>query len=172
MRRFAITIFLLLLVGFVGYVMTNLPHATSVAPGDTAPALTLENTKGQKISLSDLQGKIVMINFWATWCPPCIEEMPSMQRLYDAMQGDDFVMLAINTEENGRSVVPEFLNKTSYTFPVLYDDQGEVQKKYGVYKFPETFIINKDGTIAQRIIGSLDWSSSKAIAYLKDLSKG
>jgi thiol-disulfide isomerase/thioredoxin len=122
--------------------------------------------------LSALRGKIVLVNFWATWCPPCIEEMPSMERLNEIMAGDDFVMLAVNTEANGRSVVPEFLKKTPYTFPILYDDKGVVQKRYGVFKFPESFIILKDGTVAEKIIGPLDWSSPETITHLKRLTKG
>src|SRR5210317_2628159 len=81
----------------------------SVAVGDTAPDFQLEDTKGNKVSLSDLRGKVVLVNLWATWCPPCIEEMPSMERLHEVMTGEDFVMLAINTEQNGRSIVPKFL---------------------------------------------------------------
>ena len=144
----------------------------SVVVGDLAPDFQLEDTKGNKVTLSDLRGKVVLVNFWATWCPPCIEEMPSMERLNEVIAGDDFVMLAINTEENGRSVVPAFLEKTPYTFPILYDDKGVVQKSYGVFKFPESFIIRKDGTVAEKIIGPLDWSSLKTITYLKGLIKG
>ena len=95
-----------------------------------------------------------------------------MERLNEVIAGDDFVLLAINTEENGRSIVPAFLAKTPYTFPILYDDKGVVQKRYGVFKFPESFIINKDGTVAEKIIGPLDWSSLKTITYFKGLLKG
>ena len=144
----------------------------SVAVGDLAPDFQLEDTKGNKVTLSDLRGKIVLLNFWATWCPPCLEEMPSMERLNEVIAGDDFVMLAVNAEENGRSVVPAFLEKTPYTFPILYDDKGVVQKQYGVFKFPESFIIQKDGTVAEKIIGPLDWSSLKSITYFKGLIKG
>ncbi len=144
----------------------------TVAVGDVAPDFQLEDTKGNKVSLSDLRGKVVMVNLWATWCPPCIEEMPSMERLHEVMAGDDFVMLAINTEQNGRTVVPEFLQKTPYTFPILYDDKGVVQKLYGVYKFPESFIVGKDGKVVEKIIGPLDWSSLKTVTYLKGLTKG
>ena len=144
----------------------------SVAVGDLAPDFQLEDTKGNKVSLSDLRGKVVMVNLWATWCPPCIEEMPSMERLHEVMAGDDFVMLAINTEQNGRTVVPEFLEKTPYSFPILYDDESVVQKLYGVYKFPESFIVGKDGKVVEKVIGPLDWSSPKTINYLKGLIKG
>ncbi len=172
MRRLAIIIVLLVLAGFAGYIYSNLPSTASVVAGDIAPDFTLEDTKGNRISLSNLRGKVVMVNFWATWCPPCIEEMPSMERLHEAMADDDFVLLAINTETNGRSAVSAFLNKTPYTFPILYDDKGVVHKQYGVYKFPESFIIHKDGTVDQKVIGPLDWSSTQTIAYLKGLAKG
>jgi len=95
-----------------------------------------------------------------------------MEALNQAMAGDDFVLLAINTEENGRSSVPAFLAKTNYAFPVLYDDQGVVQKLYGVYKFPESFVIRKDGTIDDRVIGAIDWAHPETVAYFKELAKG
>ena len=144
----------------------------SVVVGDLAPDFQLEDTKGNQVSLSDFRGKVVLVNLWATWCPPCIEEMPSMERLNEIMAGDDFVMLAVNTEENGRSVVPAFLQKKPYTFPILYDDKAVVQKLYGVFKFPESFVIRKDGIVAEKIIGPLDWSSIETITYLKNLTKG
>lgn len=140
--------------------------------GDPAPPIEdVEWVRGEEIQTWKA-GDVYVIDFWATWCPPCIEEMPSMERLNEVMAGDDFVMLAINTEENGRSVVPAFLQKTPYTFPILYDDKGVVQKRYGVFKFPESFIILKDGTIAEKIIGPLDWSSLETITHLKRLTKG
>ena len=177
MNRLVLIAVIVLVGGSVYLVSTSSsrpPYETvkPVAIGDLAPDFQLEDTKGNKVSLSDLRGKIVLVNFWATWCPPCIEEMPSMERLNEVIAGDDFVMLAINTEENGRSVVPAFLEKTPYTFPILYDDKGVVQKSYGVFKFPESFIIRKDGTVAEKIIGPLDWSSLKTITYLKGLIKG
>jgi len=172
MRRLAIIVVLLVLVGFAGYIYLNLPTTTSVAVGDTAPDFKLEDTKGNLVSLSEMRGKVVMLNFWATWCPPCKEEMPSMEKLNQVMAGEDFVMLAVNVEQNGRSVVPPFLKQSPHKFTVLYDDQTVVQKQYGVFKFPESFIIRKDGTIDQKVIGQIDWASPKTIAYFKGLTKG
>mgnify|MGYP001060564263 FL=1 len=177
MRNLVLVVVIVLVGAAVYLVATSSSRPSSewvnsVAVGDLAPDFQLEDTKGNKVSLSDLRGKVVMVNLWATWCPPCIEEMPSMERLHEVMAGDDFVMLAINTEQNGRTVVPEFLKKTPYTFPILYDDKGVVQKLYGVYKFPESFIVGKDGKVVEKIIGPLDWSSLKTINYLKGLTKG
>jgi len=176
--RNLILIILLILVGsaaFLSYRSNHIPAqepVKSVVEGEVAPDFKLEDTKGNIVSLSDLRGKVVMVNFWATWCPPCKEEMPSMEELNKALAGDDFVMLAINTENNGRTVVPEFLEKTPYNFPILYDDEGVVQKRYGVYKFPESFIVNKEGIVVQKIIGPLHWSGIKTISYFKKLIKG
>ena len=170
--RSLVLIAVIVLLGAAVYITTNLPTTTSVVAGEAAPDFQLEDTHGNPVSLSNLRGKVVLVNFWATWCPPCIEEMPSMERLNEIMSGDDFVMLAINTENNGRSTVPAFLKKTPYTFPILFDDKAVVQQSYGVYKFPESFVIRKDGTIDQKIVGPLDWSSSKTISYLKGLAKG
>lgn len=170
-RLALLVVFILVLAGAV-YIYTNLPNTTAVVVGDLAPDFQLEDTSGKPVSLASLRGKVVIVNFWATWCPPCIEEMPSMERLNKAMAGDDFVMLAINTEQNGRSVVPGFLKRTPHTFQILYDDQAVVQTRYGVYKFPESFILRKDGSVAEKIIGPIDWSSPQTIAYFKSLTKG
>ncbi len=178
MRRFAMIIVLVLVVSGVIYLASisgtgpSRAPAKSVVAGEIAPDFELEDTEGNLVSLSALRGKVVMVNFWATWCPPCIEEMPSMEKLNEIMGGDDFVMLAVNTEKNGRSVVPEFLKKTPHSFTILYDDKGVVQKNYGVYKFPESYIIRKDGTVAEKVVGPLDWASPKAISFFKDLTKG
>ncbi len=170
MRYLLLTV-LLVVIGGGTYIHFNMPPAPAVA-GDMAPAFTLEDTKGNKVTLSALRGKVVMVNFWATWCPPCKEEMPSMERLNKIMSGEDFVMLAINADDNGREVVPDFIEKNPHDFTVLYDDQGAVKQSYGVYKMPESFIINKDGIIVEKVVGAIDWSSPKTVAYLKSLAKG
>ena len=95
-----------------------------------------------------------------------------MEKLNKIMSDSDFVMMAINVEGNGRTVVPEFLKKSPYTFPIFYDDQGVVQNLYGVYKFPETFVIRKDGIIDEKVIGAIDWAHPETVAYLKALAKG
>ena len=175
MRRLILLIVVILLVGGAAYLSsTGTLHepVKSVVAGDVAPDFQLEDTEGNLVSLASLRGKVVLLNFWATWCPPCREEMPSMEKLNEIMAGDDFVMLAVNAEEDGRTVVPEFLAKNPHTFTILYDDKGVVQKRYGVYKFPESFVIRKDGTVSEKIIGPIDWASPKTIAYFKNLTKG
>jgi peroxiredoxin len=178
MRRLVLIVVVFLLVGgslYLGSASSSRPSYEPVAVaeiGDIAPDFQLEDTAGNKVSLTDLRGKVVLVNFWATWCPPCRAEMPSMEKLNEAMAGDDFVMLAINVEENGRSVIPAFLEKTPHTFSVLYDDQAAVQELFGVYKFPESFVIRKDGVIDDKVTGAIDWAHPETIAYFKELAKG
>ena len=178
MRRLALIVVVLTLVGgslYLGSASSSRPAYVSAKLaeiGDPAPGFQLEDTAGNKVSLADLRGKVVLVNFWATWCPPCRAEMPSMEKLNAAMAEDDFVMLAINVEENGREVIPAFLKKTPHSFSVLYDDQGVVQDLYGVYKFPESYVIRKDGVIDDKVIGAIDWAHPETIAYFKALAKG
>jgi len=178
MRRLMLIVLVLLVVCGAVYLYTagnsqpTYNSVKAVAPGNPAPDFQLEDNNGNQVSLSALRGKVVLVNFWATWCPPCRAEMPSMEKLNNAMAGEDFVMLAINVEANGRLSVAEFLKKTPHTFPILYDEQGVVQQLYGVYKFPESFVITKDGMIDDKVIGAIDWAHPETIAYFKGLTKG
>ncbi len=140
--------------------------------GSVAPEVSLKTLDGKTVSLSDYRGKVVLLNFWATWCPPCAAEMPSMERLNKAMLVYDFVMLALNVEENGAQVVPAFLKNHPHSFPVLLDSDAKAQKAFGVFRFPETFIINKDGVILNHILGAREWDEATTIDYLKFLAKG
>ncbi len=140
--------------------------------GNIAPDFTLVDADGKKYSLSSLRGKVVLVNFWATWCPPCIAEMPSMEKLSARFAGEDFILLAINAEEDGRDIVKEFLAENPHTFPVLLDSELKVQQRYGVYRFPETFIVRRDGVIAERVIGAIDWTDRKIVNLINFLIKG
>ena len=178
MRNLLLIILVLLAVCGAIYIYTlgdqnpTYESLKAVAPGNPAPDFQLEDNRGNLVTLSELRGKVVMVNFWATWCPPCRAEMPSMEKLHQAMAGEDFVMLAINVEENGRFTVAEFLKSTAHTFPILFDEKGIVQKLYGVYKFPESFVITKQGIIDDKVIGAIDWAHPDTIAYFKGLTKG
>ena len=178
MRRLTLIVVVLLLIGgslYLGSASSSRPQfepAAVAEVGDLAPDFLLEDTEGNQVSLADLRGKVVLVNFWATWCPPCRAEMPSMEKLNQAMQGEEFIMLAINVEENGREVIPGFLKKTPHSFSVLYDDKGTVQKSYGVYKFPESFVIRKDGVIDDKVIGAIDWAHPETVKYFKQLARG
>lgn len=146
--------------------------AAPVELDSVAPDFTLTDMSGKNVTLSDYRGKVVIINFWATWCPPCRAEMPSMETLYQTLKDDGLIMLAVNIEPNGRQAVADFIAQNPHTFPVLLDEQAKVQTLYGVFKFPESFILRKDGTIDDHVIGAIDWAHPEVINYFRSLLRG
>ena len=154
----------------------NSPSGTTVArKGDVdnmAPDFTLTNIRGEEVSLSQYRGKVVILNFWATWCPPCREEMPSMEALHQKYKDKGLVMLAVNVDENGAAAVKKFLQKTPYSFPILIDTKNVAQKSYGVFRFPESFIIDRNGVVVEKIIGGRDWMSDGAFKLIEFLLNG
>jgi len=173
MHRFCIFIFgvlccILLLSGCSGETQTPVTSGP-VAVDQSAPDFTLSDLNGRSYTLSQLRGKVVIVNFWATWCPPCRKEMPSMEQLHRELSGEGLVLLAINIEKDGRRTVAQFLSSNPHSFPILLDEQEVVQKRYGVYQFPESFIIRKDGIIDDKVIGAIDWAEPRTVAYFRDL---
>ncbi|MEW9123692.1 MAG: TlpA disulfide reductase family protein [Thermotaleaceae bacterium] len=134
-------------------------EGTGVFIGDKAYDFALLDREGNEISLSNLKGKVVFINFWTTWCKFCVHEMPYIQAIYDQYQKEDVVILAVNAlaaEQGDMTTVDQFLDDNGYTFPVLYDVDGSVLIKYKVRSFPTTYIIDKEGVIADFISGAMD----------------
>ena len=128
--------------------------------------------QGKQVTLSQFRGKVVILNFWATWCPPCREEMPSMERLYKHFEEKGLVMLAVNVEQNGFQAVSSFLNQTPYQFPILLDTNAEVQNLYQVFRFPESFLIDRNGNVVDKIIGGRDWMSGSIVKKVNFLLNG
>ena len=121
--------------------------------GKPAPDFQLNTLDGQSVSLSDLKGKPVLLNFWATWCGPCRIEMPFLQQIYDEWRGRGLVLLAINIGENP-SQIAEFMQSQGLSFPVLLDSDGEIAQKYNIQYIPSTFFIDKDGIIQDMKVGA------------------
>ena len=146
------------------------PPPASVVIGEQAPEFTLVNMEGEKVSLSDFRGQVVVINFWATWCPPCREEKPTMEQLYQQKKEDGLVILAVNVEENPHQVVSQYLLQHSYSFPILLDGiKAEVQGLYGVFRYPESYIIDRDGTVVEHIIGGRNWMQNPTYRLIESL---
>jgi len=141
----------------------------SVAVGQPAPDFELADINGNKYALSSLRGKVVLVNFWATWCPPCRTEIPSMDELYKNLGKGNLELLAINVEKDGPDLIEQFSLANPHSFPVIFDTEATVQRSYGVFKFPETFIVNKQGVIVERVIGAIDWTDPGVLAYLNNL---
>jgi peroxiredoxin len=136
--------------------------------GTQAPDFTLEEINGQTLSLSDFKGKVVFLNFWATWCHPCKAEMPAMEQLYRRFKKRGLVVVAVNHYEK-KGKVMRFIDEGGYTFPVPLDREGAVSRKYRVSFLPVTFIIDRAGKLAGQVVGMRQWDSASAFKFFEEL---
>lgn len=149
---------------------TSAPAAAGVAAeGKLAPDFSVKGLDGKEVKLSSLKGKVVLVNFWATWCPPCKEEIPSMMKLNKSLEGKPFQMLAISIDEGGKDSVEKYFKSSGMQLPAYLDSDGAISQSYGATGVPETFIVDRNGLIQKKIVGGMDWSSPEVLSYMNDL---
>jgi peroxiredoxin len=136
----------------------------STAP--VAPDFILPDLSGKTIRLQDLRGKVVIVNLWATWCTPCVAEMPTLETLWKAMAGKDLVLLAVNQDE-ATDGVRDWVDGRELTFPVLLDPHAQVAHEWGVTGYPETFVVDRTGRIVHHHVGFRDWSEPEIVAAIE-----
>ncbi|MDP3938001.1 MAG: TlpA disulfide reductase family protein [Deltaproteobacteria bacterium] len=175
--RLALGIGLALVVGMValGW-LTQRDRGASPLAGRPAPDFRATLIGGEEIRLSDYQGKVVLLNIWATWCKPCEEEAPSLERLYQLIKagpgGADFEILAVSIDARSRDAVLPFRNKFSLTFPILFDPDGRVSRMYQTTGVPESFVVDRDGIIREKVIGPRTWDSDEMVKWFGELVLG
>jgi len=161
MRRFPALIVLLL------WLITGCNRGSHPSlVGSPAPDFTVQDAD-RKVSLHDFRGKTVVLNFWATWCPPCVEEMPSLVKMQSDLKGR-VVVLAISVDEDERSY-RTFLKKNNVDLLTVRDPQQKSNELYGTFKFPETYIIDRNGVVQRKFIGPVDWTRPDVVEYLNKL---
>jgi len=139
-------------------------------PSSTDPLeVKLQNTAGRYVRLDDFRGKIVLLNFWTTWCPSCITEMPSMETLHRKLLGKNFAMVTVNIKESAAQV-KAFFDRNKLSFAALLDTTGEVSIEFGIRAIPTSFIIDKSGKIIGQISGPREWDSRKSVALFEQLA--
>jgi len=139
-------------------------------PPPPAPEFRLKDVNGKSFSLRDYGGKVVLLNFWATWCPSCKFEMPSMETLHEALGNKGLVVLSVNVRESADEV-KAFFEVHRLWFPALLDEDGDVFQRFNVWSLPTTFIIGKKGELLGKVIGYRDWGSDQTIGILQRLSE-
>jgi peroxiredoxin len=138
--------------------------------GRAVPEFTLPDLKGNSKSLASFRGQVVVLNFWATWCPPCIDEMPSLQRLSSALADKGVAVVAVSVDERFSDIV-EFVDTYHVTFTVLHDEGKKVSRKYQTFKYPETYIVDRAGRLKSKVVGPRDWAAPSVIRDLVELAK-
>ena len=151
-------------------IMSSLVSAPVLAEErPAAPSFSLPNLAGAEVQLSDFHGKVVLLNFWATWCMSCRQEMPAMEKLWQRYRQQGLVILAVATDEGGAARVRSFVHRLQLTFPVLLDADSRASDGYQVSGLPVSYLIDREGRVADKITGSEDWMSEQATARVEQL---
>ncbi len=135
--------------------------------GHEAPEIAVQDSE-KKMDLRELRGKIVVLNFWATWCPPCVDEMPSLGAMQQRMKSKGVEVVAISLDADARAY-QNFLTEHKIDFFTIRDPQQQSNAVYGTFKFPETYIIDRNGVLRRKFIGPVDWTAPDIVDYLSKL---
>jgi peroxiredoxin len=157
----------ILFVGFI-FVIRDLFEQRIIEVGDKAPDFSVTTHTGKRITRSDFGGKVLVLNFWATWCPPCIEEMPSLNRFAQELSSQGVVVLGVSVDKND-SAYQRFLQQERPAFQMARDANADIPTEYGSFKWPETYIIDRTGTVRQKHIGPRNWTNPQIVNEVKAL---
>lgn len=136
--------------------------------GDTAPGFTITTDSGRQISPANFGGRVLVLNFWATWCPPCVEELPSLNEFQRQLAGSGVVVVGVSIDKNEK-IYRDFLKRARITFETARDPEANISSDYGTFKVPETYIIDRTGTVVEKLINLQDWTDPNLIARVKRL---
>lgn len=169
MRNKALILILLLLLGIIFLTARHQYSSKRTAVGTEAPEIELTDINRNKLKLSELKGSVVVINFWASWCPSCVDEIPSIEGLFRNLSGNtQFRLITILYKDDGDRV-SRSMKKKGYTLPIYSDPDSSAAKSFGITGVPETFIIDKKGVLRNKVIGPIQWDSPRVIESLHSL---
>ncbi|HLD74413.1 MAG TPA: redoxin domain-containing protein [Bdellovibrionota bacterium] len=172
-KSLQLAVILLILGGlFFYYFSTNNFSGSFIKEGDLVPDFTLKTKDGRKVSLSQYRGKVVILNFWATWCSPCVTEIPSLNQLGASLKDENLEIIAVSLDTSWSDVDELFTQLGVPKFTVVLDEEGQVTSKFGTQLVPESFIIDQNGVVIKKIIGAIDWNSNDTRHMIKLLLNG
>jgi peroxiredoxin len=156
-----------LLCAFVGVLYVSL-HDNVVKVGDRAPDFTVHADGGRTVSVHDFGGKLLVLNFWATWCQPCVTEVPSLNQLQKALGPEGLVVLGVSEDEDPQAY-KEFLNRFQVSYLTSREPSKDIKNKYGTIQIPETYLIDRNGKVVEKVVSDADWASARMIEHVKSL---
>lgn len=140
------------------------------APGFELPVLRMtDDEQGRRLDLSSFEGRVVLVNFWATWCEPCEREMPAMERLYQALPREQFELVAIAIDDD-EALVRKFQDQYKLSFPILLDQDQSIYRAYQTMGVPESLLIDRDGQIVERYVGPREWDAPEYVDRIRELT--
>jgi len=158
---------LVMVAGLVG-VLYNSIHEKIVNVGDSAPNFQITADNGKSVSLNNFGGKVLVLNFWATWCPPCVEEMPSLNQFAAQFKDKGVVVLGVSVDKDPNAY-KQFVRRLDPAFLTARDPEMKINLEYGTVQYPETYIINAQGKVVNKIISSANWTDDKMLNYVQSL---
>ena len=150
------------------YVLFVSMYEHVVVVGDSAPDFSITADNGRTVSAGNFGGKLLVLNFWATWCPPCINEIPSLDQFQKLFASSGVVVLGVSVDKD-EQVYKRFLSHAKVSFMTARDPGNKINAEYGTFKFPETYLINSDGKVVMKVINETDWTDPKMLDYVKSL---
>jgi peroxiredoxin len=150
----------------LGYIFADTLRERVVNQGDQAAPFSVKASDGQTYSVNDFKGRVLVLNFWASWCQPCVEEMPSLNRFAQEMKGKGVTVLGISIDHD-EAKYEKFVKAVNLKFPVYRDDQGSIPASYGTFKVPETYIIDRNGRVVEKIIGEKMWMDPSVLSNIQ-----
>ena len=164
------TLLVLIVVLFAGLVYTirDVFEQRVVQAGDKAPFFSITTDDGRKITTADFGGKVLVLNFWATWCPPCVREMPSLSEFARVMRPQGVVVLGVSIDKN-REAYQRFVQMSKLQFPTVNDPEADISTDYGTFMWPETYVIDRNGRVQRKYIAERDWMSEEILSDIKSL---
>jgi len=154
-----------LLLG-LAWVIVGSMHERIVDVGDSAPKFTVKTESGAKVSATDFGGKLLLLNFWASWCPPCVEEAPSLNQLQKTLAPSGLVVLGVSIDQKD-GPYKDFLKRFNIAFPTSRDPEQDISYAYGTYKVPESYLIDRSGKVLQKYIGGENWIDPQIVNEIK-----
>jgi len=167
-RESVLQLLILAATAALGYFFWESTKVTIVTVGDTAPDFEVRTESGLTLTRSQFGGKVLVVNFWATWCPPCVEEIPSLEQFHKMFKDSGVVVLGISVDKN-EAKYKNFLKRFNVSFATARDPEATIPVSFGTWRYPETYVINREGKVVQKIISNANFTDESMIRFIKSL---